>query len=532
MAEEEGSSSVVAGGPYSRAAYVEAPAIPDYHTLHEKTPAVQQIRTIYDQQSWEFTYWHLALFYMLSEEDLAELISNPEQARKYGDAARLFGTLFTSGRIPSAYKLPGTPNPPTSAPVNLAPVSASMPWDAPGSSKTRDADEGTRGSLKRKFSVRMATGSLKAKVTKLVKRAEIFPAWRQPSSSGADFSLDMATQTETEPSALAAPLDKGKRPMTRSASAAAARVSRDTNESDSAQSAETARRQGSQGQLAATMQSSSVVQSATHARRRLGSAVERRDREECVVTHKSMAFDGAHIVPFSVNSTRARLDYVPPALDIAERLLGVPFRQRVQAQVENLGGTDFPWNVITLTPYLHRLWDHHGVVGFRPRYIDSERGKSGKVIYFATFTFHWLPKNALDPHDNVPLQLSADDCLQMVSESVFFSVRKDRLFETVYTPGRQPPNDLQRLEDGHVCRVRFTERPKAESMMRMLDLRWQASRLLCLSGGAGEGFLEPASDVDSDSDAKTVSQGITELSSIEAAFHQLTLEPGDNEQQL
>ncbi|KAM3461726.1 hypothetical protein MY5147_007869 [Beauveria neobassiana] len=32
--------------------------------------------------------------------------------------------------------------------------------------------------------------------------------------------------------------------------------------------------------------------------------------------------------------------------------------------------------------------------------------------------------------------------------------------------------------------------------------------------------------------AKTVSQGITELSSIEAAFHQLTLEPGDNEQQL
>lgn len=179
--------------------------------------------------------------------------------------------LVTSGRIPSAYKLPGTPNPPASAPVNLAPVSASMPWDAPGSSKTRDADEGTRGSLKRKFSVRMATGSLKAKVTKLVKRAEIFPAWRQPSSSGADFSLDMATQTETEPSALAAPLDKGKRPMTRSASAAAARVSRDTNESDSVQSAETARRQGSQGQLAATMQSSSVVQSATHARRRLGS---------------------------------------------------------------------------------------------------------------------------------------------------------------------------------------------------------------------------------------------------------------------
>lgn len=84
-----------ADGPYSRAAYVEEPAIPDYLTLHEKTPAVQQIRTLYDKKRWEFTYWHLALFYMFSEEDLAELTRNPEEARKYGDAAKLFGILCT-----------------------------------------------------------------------------------------------------------------------------------------------------------------------------------------------------------------------------------------------------------------------------------------------------------------------------------------------------------------------------------------------------------------------------------------------------
>lgn len=205
-------------------------------------------------------------------------------------------------------------------------------------------------------------------------------------------------------------------------------------------------------------------------------------------------------MPFSVNSTGACLDYVPFALNIAERLLGVSFRQKVEMEVGTLGGSDFYWNIITLTPYLHRLWDNHGVIGFRPRYIDAERSKSGQVVYFATFTFHWLPKMIAHAGHNVPLQLSADDCLQMVSERLSFSVRKDRLFETVYTPGRQPPNDLQRLEDGHVCRVRFEVRWEAESMMRMLDLRWQASRLLCLSGGAEEDLLDPPSDDDSDSD--------------------------------
>lgn len=37
-------------------------------------------------------------------------------------------------------------------------------------------------------------------------------------------------------------------------------------------------------------------------------------------------------------------------------------------------------------------------------------------------------------------------------------------------------------------------------MMTMLQLRWAASRLLCLSGAAGHASLRPADDEDSDSD--------------------------------
>ncbi|OAA37262.1 hypothetical protein BBO_07644 [Beauveria brongniartii RCEF 3172] len=499
MTQGASSSSVEPDGLYSRAAYVETPAIPDYLTLHDNTPAVQQIRDLYAANLWHFTKWHLALFYMSSKEDLAEWVRNPEAAREYGDTAQLFGILFTARRIPSLYKLPVDPAPPASAAVNLAPPSASITFDVPpGSSKTRHADQTIRDSLKRRSSVSSVTGTLKKKVTHLMKRSEIFQSWRQPSSSSEDFSPGPSTNTETEPSALTAPLDKGKRPMTRPAAAAAARVPHDTNKTSIAQIGEAARHKGSHGQLPATMHSS-LVPPATHKRRRLGNETEERDCRECVVTRKGKAVDGAHIVPFAVNSTQAGLDYLPRALAIAERLLGKSLGQ-VRRVLCTLGGTDYHWNVITLTPYLHRLWNSYGLIGFRPRYIDAEQDKSGNVHYLATFTFHWLFKNNMNSSLPVPEQLSAHDCLLMVTESGKFSTEKDRIFETVYTPGRQPPNDLQRLEDGHICRVKFSDRKEAELMMVMLDLRWHASRLLCLSGAAGEDLLEPASDGDSDSD--------------------------------
>ncbi|KAJ2972326.1 hypothetical protein NQ176_g7223 [Zarea fungicola] len=88
-------------GEYSRAAYVEEPALPTLETLERKTAAVQEIRDIYDRNGWECKNWHIALFYMFSEEDLAELRRYPEAARRYGDAAELFGTLRTYSLLTS-----------------------------------------------------------------------------------------------------------------------------------------------------------------------------------------------------------------------------------------------------------------------------------------------------------------------------------------------------------------------------------------------------------------------------------------------
>ncbi|KAM0743446.1 hypothetical protein ACQRIT_003623 [Beauveria bassiana] len=379
MAEEEGSSSVGADGLYSKAAYVDTPAIPDYQTLHDNTPAVQQIRDLYSHNRWVFTKWHMALFYMTSKDHLADLAENPEAAREYGDGAQLFCSLFNLGRIPATYKLRAR------AAVNLAPPSASITFDvSAGSSTSRN------------------------------------------------------------------------------------------------------------------------IPPATHKRRKFED-IEKRDRQGCVVTHKAKPFDGAHIVPFAVNSTEAGLAYLPPALAIAERLLGKSFGEEIREDLDTLGGSDYPFNIITLTPYLHRLWDTYGLIGFRPCYIDAKQDESGKAIYFATFTFHWLFKNALREDVLIMKKLSAHDCCMMVNESTEFTAEKNRYFETVYTPGRDPPNDIQRLQDGHVCRVEFEDRRLAERMMVMLDLRWHASRLLCLSGGAGDDFLklDPSAD-DSDSDGYLV----------------------------
>ncbi|KAM3426366.1 hypothetical protein MY4824_010003 [Beauveria thailandica] len=502
MTQGASSSSVEPDGLYSRVAYVDTPAIPDHQTLHENTPAVQQIRDLYWENRWDFTKWHMALFYMTSKDHLADLAEDPEAAREYGDGAQLFCSLFNLGRIPATYKLRA---PPASAAVNLAPPSASITFDvSAGSSKSRDADEATRDSLKRKSSVSSLTGTLKKKATDLMKRSETFRSWRR-SSSSSDSSPHPSTNTGTEPPAPTAPLDKGKRPVTRSAATAAARVPHDTKKTNSAQRGEAARHKGSHRQLPASMHSSDVPP-VTHKRRKFGDQIEKRDRQGCVVTHKAKPFDGAHIVPFAVNSTEAGLDYLPPALAIAERLLGESFNQEIRRLLDTLGGSDNPFNIITLTPYLHRLWDTYGLIGFKPCYIDAEQDKSGKAIYFVTFTFHWLFKNELSDEDFVVAkELSAHDCYMMVNESTEFTAEKNRYFETVYTPSRQPPNDIQRLQDGHVCRVEFRNRRQAERMMVMLDLRWHASRLLCLSGGAGDDFLElDASADDSDSDGYLV----------------------------
>ncbi|ATY60272.1 hypothetical protein A9K55_005576 [Cordyceps militaris] len=335
----QGSSSAEADLPYSRATFVDEPAIPNYQTLHEKTPAVQEIRNLYRSNKWGFTHWHLALFYLFSKEVLAELKSNPQAAWECGDAAELFGTFLTSGRIPVSYELPANPAPP-------------------------------------------------------------------------------------------AHFGKG-------------------------------------------------------------------DGLQCVVTRRAVAVDQTHIVPFSVNSTTQNIAYVPPVLIIAERLLGSSFIRMAEA-METCGGTDHIWNILPLTPYLHRLWDIYGLVGFKPCYIDAELAKSGRVAYIATFTFHWLLENGIQSLI-IPEQLSADICLLMVEESESFSEIKDNIFESVYTRGRQP-DGLTRLKDGHVCRVAFSRRHEAESMMRMLDLRWHASRLRCLAGGAGIDLFEPYDSDDSDSD--------------------------------
>lgn len=81
--------------PYSKAAYVEEPAFPDYRSLHAKSPAAQKVRDLFYRKGWPCTNWYLALFYMFSEEDIAQCLRFPDAARYYGSVAELFGTLRT-----------------------------------------------------------------------------------------------------------------------------------------------------------------------------------------------------------------------------------------------------------------------------------------------------------------------------------------------------------------------------------------------------------------------------------------------------
>lgn len=205
-------------------------------------------------------------------------------------------------------------------------------------------------------------------------------------------------------------------------------------------------------------------------------------------------------MPHTINAQEADLAHLPIVFDIAERLLGNPFRTAIETYLNGVMQSDFPWNVLTLTNYLHGLWDNQGLVAFRPRYIDEADGG-----FYATFTFHWLTKSAAETNARITSPLDAQDCHLMVDEHEEFAAKKHYMWETVYTPTRRG-DDKRPLEDGRVCRVWFRNKRNALMMMHMLDLRWAAGRLLFLAGGAGEDLVTPR--LSSSSSSSGFDQGI------------------------
>lgn len=77
---------------YLKDDYVPEDAIPSWESLYEKTAAVEKIRRLYMKNFWTFTYYHNALFHMFSMEDLAFCLTNPIEAKYYGDGAKYFAS--------------------------------------------------------------------------------------------------------------------------------------------------------------------------------------------------------------------------------------------------------------------------------------------------------------------------------------------------------------------------------------------------------------------------------------------------------
>lgn len=90
---------------YQRTANVTPWPLPDWSTFNSKTPLVRQIYDIYlnggrlpkdnlnpEGMPRRFSSWQAALFYMLPEQTLRELLQDPKEIKLLGDHAKLFGT--------------------------------------------------------------------------------------------------------------------------------------------------------------------------------------------------------------------------------------------------------------------------------------------------------------------------------------------------------------------------------------------------------------------------------------------------------
>lgn len=161
-------------------------------------------------------------------------------------------SLVTTGRVPPKYNTYLITPPPPAVELDLELQSASIPLVvSQGPSKSREDNQPTRGSRKRRPSAGSATAILMNKHSKLIRRAKTNQDSSKPCPNSADPGTSPSTKTDN--SIAAAPVGKGKGRMTRSATAAAARVSQDTSETDKPQTGGSVRQQCSRGLWAAIL---------------------------------------------------------------------------------------------------------------------------------------------------------------------------------------------------------------------------------------------------------------------------------------
>lgn len=188
-----------------------------------------------------------------------------------------------------------------------------------------------------------------------------------------------------------------------------------------------------------------------------------------------------HIIPFATNASQTNIQFYGVTRFYSSSFLGHDIEDELNVLVvDEPGSSDKSWNMLSLHPTLHALWEKC-LFGIKCLGIVPHDNEYSKI----QLQFHWMPYQTRKPGDmiktpyeNFIREISQSPVNEQANPAITMEVRRDS--------GRE-------LETGQTFEI-LAEKDDAEKMKVALDVRWAVVRLAAISGAARAWDLEDDPD--------------------------------------
>ncbi|RCI10340.1 hypothetical protein L249_4345, partial [Ophiocordyceps polyrhachis-furcata BCC 54312] len=221
--------------------------------------------------------------------------------------------------------------------------------------------------------------------------------------------------------------------------------------------------------------------------------VLRRDGDACVVTGAPFP-DVCHILPFSWSKSRYNCYKVQGELIYHEHLWGDGnFSAEVRNWLtESPGAADKSWNMICLSPSLHRLW---GKALFGLKYLGQLPAPPDEAEVPVQLQFRWLRREAVAPPEAwKPINPEGERDFETSRTSRFLNGVDAESMVSAHFAGSARP-----VESGHVITIRIP-REDVQKFIAVINIQWSLCQLAAMSAAA-EALEDEVEDEEEDGES-------------------------------
>ncbi|PHH58751.1 hypothetical protein CDD82_2736 [Ophiocordyceps australis] len=197
-----------------------------------------------------------------------------------------------------------------------------------------------------------------------------------------------------------------------------------------------------------------------------------RDGHRCILTKTSQP-DACHIIPFSINKTEGKRTLTQKICDhILPRIVGLDDLKTAETAIHGkVKASDEAWNILSLSPQLHRWWTQ-GRWAFKLEGLipTGQVSSDGQELVKVRLIFHWITVRGKQPY--LPVVPSVELANQMLN-----TCDKD------FTPWAIRYDTGRPVLTGDVVDIAMTS-PEADKMAVVIKVQWAALQIASMSGAA------------------------------------------------